>query len=165
MHKIRSALTFMRTHQQIYWRYVLIGIAVVMPIFLVQSLLVVKFFKPQMMIGPLLVAIVFGIMLATIAAQRSHEAALKKALAERSKAEQKSKQLFESNQDGLMTLAPPSWKFSSCNAGAVWCGIGSRVYQLSSRAVITRISTRWAFIERQSGRNDSTGSARRLTFI
>jgi hypothetical protein len=165
MQKIRLAFTFVRTHQKIYWRYVLLGIAIVIPIFLMQSLFVVKIFRPQMIIAPLFVAIFFGLLMATIAAQRSHEAALKKALAERSKAEQKSKQLFESNQDGLMTLAPPSWKFSSCNAGAVWCGIGSRVYQLSSRAVITRISTRWAFIERQSGRNDSTGSARRLTFI
>ncbi len=119
MHKIRSALTFMHTHQQIYWRYVLIGIAVVLPIFLVQSLWVVKFFKPQMMIGPLLVAIVFGIMLATIAAQRSHETALKKALAEHSQAERQNRQLFEANQDGLMTLAPPSWQFTACNAATL----------------------------------------------
>jgi len=54
MQKIRSALTFMRTHQKIYWRYVLLGIVIVMPIFLLQSLLVVKFFKPQMILGPYL---------------------------------------------------------------------------------------------------------------
>lgn len=119
MHTITSALRFVQTHQATYWRYTLLGIAIVAPLFLLQSLIVMQVFKPQMVIIPLLISIIFGVLMATIAAQQNNRQALEQALTERSKAEQKSRQLFEANQDGLMTLAPPHWQFTACNAATL----------------------------------------------
>ncbi len=89
------------------------------PLFLLQAFVFIQAFKPQMVIVPFSISIIFGVMMATIAAQRNNEHELKQALKAQSKAEQKSRQLFEANQDGLMTLAPPNWMFSSANAATL----------------------------------------------
>jgi hypothetical protein len=46
MHKIRFALAFIRTHQSTYWRYTLLGIAIMTPLFLLQAFFVLQDFNP-----------------------------------------------------------------------------------------------------------------------
>jgi len=43
----------------------------------------------------------------------------KEALAEKKKAEEKYKILYETSSDAIMTLAPPSWKFTAGNPATV----------------------------------------------